>query len=310
VILGRSSEQLSNSRPMDEKPNGQEPLEESKPESVLLSAVRQLLSDNVSRAGGIIVLALVIIAIFANYIAPYNPYLQDLAGRLAPPSMSHLLGQDQLGRDVLSRILYGTRISLEVGLSVVAISLSTGTVVGAISGYYGGKSDQVIMRIADIFLAFPGLILAIGLMAVLGQGVANVIVSLSIVAWPGYARVIRSQALSLKELEYIEAARLMNVSNFRLVFKHIIPNSISPIIILGTIGIGFAILAEAGLSFLGLGVGPNIPSWGSIIADGRANFILDPYLMVFPGIFLALAVLGFNLIGDSLRDALDPSLRF
>jgi len=295
---------------MDEKPNGQEPLEESKPESVLLSAVRQLLSDNVSRAGGIIVLALVIIAIFANYIAPYNPYLQDLAGRLAPPSMSHLLGQDQLGRDVLSRILYGTRISLEVGLSVVAISLSTGTVVGAISGYYGGKSDQVIMRIADIFLAFPGLILAIGLMAVLGQGVANVIVSLSIVAWPGYARVIRSQALSLKELEYIEAARLMNVSNFRLVFKHIIPNSISPIIILGTIGIGFAILAEAGLSFLGLGVGPNIPSWGSIIADGRANFILDPYLMVFPGIFLALAVLGFNLIGDSLRDALDPSLRF
>ena len=295
---------------MDEKPNGQEPLEESKPESVLLSAVRQLLSDNVSRAGGIIVLALVIIAIFANYIAPYNPYLQDLAGRLAPPSMSHLLGQDQLGRDVLSRILYGTRISLEVGLSVVAISLSTGTVVGAISGYYGGKSDQVIMRIADIFLAFPGLILAIGLMAVLGQGVANVIVSLSIVAWPGYARVIRSQALSLKELEYIEAARLMNASNFRLVFKHIIPNSISPIIILGTIGIGFAILAEAGLSFLGLGVGPNIPSWGSIIADGRANFILDPYLMVFPGIFLALAVLGFNLIGDSLRDALDPSLRF
>jgi len=295
---------------MDEKPNGQEPLEESKPESVLLSTVRQLLSDNVSRAGGIIVLALVIIAIFANYIAPYNPYLQDLAGRLAPPSMSHLLGQDQLGRDVLCRILYGTRISLEVGLSVVAISLSTGTVVGAISGYYGGKSDQVIMRIADIFLAFPGLILAIGLMAVLGQGVANVIVSLSIVAWPGYARVIRSQALSLKELEYIEAARLMNASNFRLVFKHIIPNSISPIIILGTIGIGFAILAEAGLSFLGLGVGPNIPSWGSIIADGRANFILDPYLMVFPGIFLALAVLGFNLIGDGLRDALDPSLRF
>ena len=296
--------------PSEEKLSKQELLEESKPENILRSVIRQLLSDNVSRIGGIIILSLVVIAIFANYIAPYNPYYQDLAHRLTPPSMSHLLGQDQLGRDVLSRIIYGTRISLEVGITVMVISLSIGTIVGAIAGYYGGKIDQIIMRIADVFLAFPGLILAIGLMAVLGQGIVNVIVSLSIVAWPGYARVIRSQALSLKELEYVEAARLMNASSPRLIFRHIIPNSISPIIILGTIGIGFAILAEAGLSFLGLGVGPNIPSWGSIIADGRANFILDPYLMIFPGIFLALAVLGFNLIGDSLRDALDPSLRF
>ena len=192
----------------------------------------------------------------------------------------------------------------------MAISLLSGSIVGAVSGYFGGKVDLIIMRIADVFLSFPGLILAIGLMAVLGQGVSNVIISLSIVTWPAYARVIRSQALSLKELEFVEAARLSNASSFRIIFRHIIPNSISPIIILGTIGIGFAILAEAGLSFLGLGVGPNIPSWGSIIADGRANFILDPYLMIFPGIALALGVLGFNLIGDSLRDALDPSLRF
>lgn len=297
---------------VEEEPGDKEQKEErvEKPESIIRSIARQLLSDNVSRTGGVIVLAMVVIAVFANYISPYNPYLQDLANRLTPPSAVHLLGQDQLGRDVLSRIIYGTRISLEVGIAVVAISLTFGTIVGAVSGYYGGKIDQIIMRIADVFLAFPGLILAIGLMAVLGQGVVNVIVSLSIVAWPGYARVIRSQALALKELEYVEAARLMNASNLRLIFRHIVPNSISPIIILGTIGIGFAILAEAGLSFLGLGVGPNIPSWGSIIADGRANFILDPYLMIFPGIFLALAVLGFNLIGDSLRDALDPSMRF
>lgn len=294
----------------DEIRDKQELHEKSKPESIFRSVILHLLSDNISRAGGIIILSLAIIAIFANYIAPYNPYYQNLAERLTTPSMSHLLGQDQLGRDVLSRIIYGTRISLEVGIAVVAVSLTVGTIVGAISGYYGGKIDQAIMRISDIFLAFPGLILAIGLMAVLGQGIVNVIVSLSIVAWPGYARVIRSQALSLKELEYVEAAKLMNASNLRMIFKHIIPNSISPIIILGTLGIGFAILAEAGLSFLGLGVGPNIPSWGSIIADGRVNFILDPYLMIFPGIFLALAVLGFNLIGDSLRDALDPSLRF
>jgi ABC-type dipeptide/oligopeptide/nickel transport system permease subunit len=301
---------LSISGTTDEKPSKRELLEEIKPESTLRSVINHLLSDNISRAGGIIILAFVILAIFANYIAPYDPYLQDLANRLTPPSASHLLGQDQLGRDVFSRIIYGTRISLEVGTTVVAISLTVGTIVGAVSGFFGGKIDQTIMRIADVLLAFPGLILAIGLMAVLGQGIVNVIISLSIVAWPGYARVIRSQALSLKELEYVEAARLMNASNFRLIFKHIIPNSISPIIILGTIGIGFAILAEAGLSFLGLGVGPNIPSWGSIIADGRANFILDPYLMIFPGIFLAFAVLSFNLIGDSLRDALDPSLRF
>jgi ABC-type dipeptide/oligopeptide/nickel transport system permease subunit len=301
---------LSLSGPVDDKPSNRELLEEIKPETALQSIIRHLLSDNISRTGGIIILVFVILAIFANYLAPYDPYFQDLASRLTPPTASHLLGQDQLGRDVLSRIIYGTRISLEVGTTVVAISLTVGTIMGAVSGFFGGKTDQIIMRIADVLLAFPGLILAIGLMAVLGQGIFNVIVSLSIVTWPGYARVIRSQALSLKELEYVEAARLMNASNFRLIFKHIIPNSISPIIILGTIGIGFAILAEAGLSFLGLGVGPNIPSWGSIIADGRANFILDPYLMIFPGIFLALGVLSFNLIGDSLRDALDPSLRF
>jgi peptide/nickel transport system permease protein len=285
-------------------------LTEARSESILRSVARQLLSDNVSRAGFIIVLALIIIALVANYVAPYNPNHQNLAQLLKPPSLSHLMGTDQLGRDVLSRIIYGTRISLEVGIIVVTVSLFSGSIIGAVSGYFGGRADLVIMRIADVFLAFPGLILAIGLMAVLGQGVTNVIISLSIVTWPGYARVIRSQTLSLKELEYVEAAKLSNASSFRIIFRHIIPNAVSPIIILGTIGVGFAILAEAGLSFLGLGVGPNIPSWGSTIADGRANFILDPYLMIFPGIVLALAVLGFNLIGDSLRDALDPSLRF
>lgn len=301
---------MSIARPQSDQPGKQEILAEIKPQGALRSILRRLASDNLARLGGGIIIAFVFLAVFANYIAPYNPYALNLGEILAPPSSAHLLGTDQLGRDVLSRIIYGTRISLEVGIAVVAISLSVGTIVGAISGYYGGKVDLGVMRVADVFLAFPGLILAIGLMAVLGQGVGNVIISLSIVAWPGYARVIRSQVLSLKELEFVEAARLMNASSLRIIFKHIVPNAISPIIVLGTIGIGFAIVAEAGLSFLGLGVGPNIPSWGSIISDGRTYFILDPYLMIFPGIFLALAVFGFNQLGDSLRDALDPSLRF
>lgn len=290
--------------------NEEKLLESDDSESFIKSIIKHLFSNNSSRVGIGIIGFFVIMAVFASYVAPYNPYAINPNDILAPPSSSHLLGTDQLGRDVLSRIIYGSRISLEVGIVVVAISLSVGVLIGAVSGYFGGRVDIGVMRIADIFLAFPGIILAIGLMAVLGQSVINVIISLSIVTWPGYARVIRSQVLSVKELEFVEAARLTNASNLRIIFKHILPNSISPIIILGTIGIGFAMLAEAGLSFLGLGVGPNIPTWGSIIADGMTYFILDPYLMIFPGIFLALAVFGFNQIGDSLRDAFDPSLRF
>ncbi|MGI0069831.1 MAG: ABC transporter permease, partial [Nitrosopumilaceae archaeon] len=203
--------------PQAHKLDKQQVLEEIKPQSVLRSIIGRLASDNLARLGGGIILAFVIIAIFANYIAPYNPQAENLSEILARPSWAHLLGTDQLGRDVLSRIIYGTRISLEVGISVVAISLSVGTIVGAFSGYYGGKIDLGIMRVADVFLAFPGLILAIGLMAVLGQGVENVIISLSIVAWPGYARVIRSQVLSLKELEFVEAAKLMNASDIRII---------------------------------------------------------------------------------------------
>jgi peptide/nickel transport system permease protein len=260
-------------------------------------------------AGTSIVLAFVIIALAASIISPYDPNLQNLSERFKPPSLSHLMGTDQLGRDVFSRMIYGTRTSLAVGFSVVLISLPVGIIVGSVSGFVGGKLDLFLMRIADVFLAFPGLVLAIGLMAILGQGITNIVLSLSAVTWPTYARAIRSETLSLRERDYILASRLMNSSTARIVFRHVIPNTIAPIIVLGALGAGFAILGEAGLSFLGLGTSPNVPTWGSIIADGREYFIVDPYLMLFPGVILSLAVLGFNLMADGLRDILDPASR-
>lgn len=256
-----------------------------------------------------IVLAFVIIALVANIISPYDPNLQNLSERFQPPSLSHLMGTDQLGRDVLSRIIYGTRTSLAVGFSVVLISLPVGIVVGSFSGFVGGKLDLFLMRVADVFLAFPGLVLAIGLMAILGQGITNIVLSLSAVTWPTYARAIRSETLSLRERDYIVTSRLMNSSTARIVFRHVIPNTVAPIIVLGALGAGFAILGEAGLSFLGLGTSPSVPTWGSIIADGREYFVVDPYLMLFPGVILSIAVLGFNLMADGLRNILDPTSR-
>lgn len=259
--------------------------------------------------GLVIFILLIIVAILAPIIAPYDPNAQNIPNRLAQPSSSHLLGTDEFGRDIMSRIIWGTRISLIVGFSVVAISISIGIIVGAVSGYYGGRVDTFLMRITDVFLSFPGLILAIGIMVILGPSLTNLILTLGIISWPTATRVVRGQALSIRDADYIQASKAIGTSGIKIILEHIIPNTISPVIIVATLGMGFAILAEAGLSFLGLGVVPPTPSWGSMISEGRTYFLVSPNMMTFPGLAISITVLAFNVIGDGLRDALDPSLR-
>jgi peptide/nickel transport system permease protein len=268
-----------------------------------------LKEDKPAMFGLVLIIVLIAVALSADYISPYDPNAQDLSMRLQGVSWTHPFGLDEFGRDVLSRVIHGSRVSLEVGIVAVTISLIIGTLLGALSGYLGGWVDIVIMRFADIFLAFPGLILAIGITAVLGQSIINVMAALAIVNWPGYARVVRGQVLYIKGLDYVEASRAMGASKPSILFGHVLPNSLAPIIVLATIGMGWAILAEAGLSFLGLGVRPPTPSWGSIIASGREFMFRAPHIATIPGIVLAVSILAFNIFGDGLRDALDPRLR-
>jgi peptide/nickel transport system permease protein len=257
----------------------------------------------------IVIAVVVLMAILAPVIAPYNPLAQNISHRLQPPSSTHLLGTDQFGRDILSRLIWGSQVSLFVSVSVVFLALLIGMAAGAVSGYYGGWVDTVIMRITEIFLAFPGVLLAIGIMAALGVNVTNLILALTIVFWPSFARIVRGQALSLAQSEYVQASRVIGSSNLRIIREHILPNTLAPAIVVATLGIGFTLLSEAALDFLGLGVNPPAPSWGNMIADGRTFFITVPYLMLFPGLLISISVLAFNLIGDGLRDALDPRLR-
>jgi peptide/nickel transport system permease protein len=287
----------------------EQPQQKEPSQSLSRQVLRALRRDKVAMVGLAIIVIIVFVAIFAKYIAPYDPNLQQLSGNLKPPSWSHPFGQDELGRDILSRIIYGARVSLAVGASVVSVSVVIGIVLGAISGFYGGKADVVIMRFVDIFLSFPGIILAVGAVAIIGPGVQNVIVALIIINWPGYTRVMRGEVLRIKQNPFIIASKGMGASNAWILRKHIIPAAISPLVILGTIGFGWAVLAEAGLSFLGLGVQPPTPSWGGMVSEGISYVIQDPYIALYGGLAIAITVLSFNMLGDGLRDALDPSLR-
>ncbi len=251
----------------------------------------------------------VILAIVPQYIAPYDPLATNTAIRLQAPSLAHLFGTDEFGRDILSRVIFGTRISMEVGISVVLIDMILGLFLGAFAGYYSKITDTVIMRFADIMLAFPGLVLAILLMAAFGPGVPNIILSVSLVTWPVYARVIRGETLRLKRTVFVRASRAIGMNGRTVIMKHIIPNSIAPAVVVATLGIGYAVLAEAGISFLGLGVIPPTPSWGLMITEGLQYILFDPYIIFFPGLILSITVIAFNLFGDGLRDALDPSMR-
>jgi ABC-type dipeptide/oligopeptide/nickel transport system permease subunit len=254
-------------------------------------------------------LAIVCMALFADVISPYDPLVQNYLRIMEGPSVDHWLGTDSFGRDMLSRIIYGARIALIVGILAVLLALLVGVTLGLISGYYGGVIDTVIMRLMDGLFAFPILILAIALMAVMGFGVRNVIIAVAVVSIAPFARVTRGDVLAVREEPYIEAARLAGISNTAIIFRHVLPNVLAPIIVQGALRVSAAIITEAGLSFLGLGPPPPTPVWGSMIAEGRNFIMLAPHISTFPGIALMLAVVGLNLFGDGLRDTLDPKLR-
>jgi len=259
--------------------------------------------------GTILILIFILVAIFAPLIAPYPPNHQDLANILLPPSREHLFGTDALGRDVFSRIIFGTRIAIVVGVASLAISAILGVILGVAAGYYGGLIETIIMRIVDALMTFPFILLALTISALLGGGIQNVIIALGIGNLPTFARMMYSQTIAIKENEFIMAGRSLGCSNLRIIFKHILPNALSPIIVLITMNIGGTILAEAALSFLEIGIKPPTPAWGSLVYDGYAYLVTRPLLSIAPGIAIMIVVFGFNMLGDGLRDALDPRLR-
>ena len=256
-----------------------------------------------------IIAAFILLAMFGDLLAPYDPYMLNLPNRLQPPSFNHIFGTDELGRDVFSRVLSGAKYSIEIGIIVLAVSIPLGSLLGAIAGYFGGIYDEVIMRATDVFQAFPSLILAMAISAALGPSLQNVMVALIVVWWPPYTRLVRATALSIRDYAYVEAARSMGASNARIIFQHILPNSISPVIIRATLEMGAVIIWSAGLSFLGFGAQPPSPEWGRLITEGRLYIFQGWWITTFPGVAILLVVLGFNLLGDGLRDILDPKLR-
>jgi len=253
-------------------------------------------------AGACVVGLAVLAAVIGPWLVPYDPSAQELALRLEGPSRLHWLGLDELGRDILARVMSGARISLFVGLVVVSVSASIGAAMGALAGYYGGIIDEAISRVIDILLAFPGLLLAIALVAVLGPSLTNVVIALSLIGWVGYARVARAQVLQAREFEYVVSARAIGAATPRILIRHVLPAALPALTVQATLGMGGAILSEAALSFLGLGVQPPTPSWGAMLNYGRVHVLDAPHLTVFPGLAIALVVLGLNLLGDSLRD--------
>ena len=266
-------------------------------------------------AGAIVTLLLIFAAVSAPLIAPFDPYELNLTEQGLPirqqaPNGEFLFGTDALGRDVLSRIIYGARVSLMVGFMSVALGTGVGTAIGLASGYWGGKVDEVLQRIVDTFMAFPGIVLALAVIAVLGQSLMNIILVIAIVIAPGTSRVIRGAVLAIKENVYIDAARSIGASDLRIVIRHVLPNVFAPVIIIATVWVGNAIVIEAALSFLGLGTPPPTPTWGGMLAgEGQRNLENAPWLAIFPGLAISIVVLSFNMLGDALRDVLDPRLR-
>jgi len=275
-----------------------------------ISLPRAARHNPLAAIGVVLVVIFVILALFAPWIAPQDPAHIELPTRLSSPSTAHWFGTDELGRDILSRVIYGSRISMLVGSSVVAVSLALGLSIGSIAGYYGGRLDRFInIVVMNAFLSFPGILLAIAFVAFLGPGLWNLILALSLGGWVGYARLVRAQVLATREREFVEAARALGASDWRVVTRHILPNMIQPVIVQAAIGMAGAVLAEATMSFLGLGVPPPVPSWGSMLNDGRAHLFDAPHIVLFPAAAVMLAVLAFNFIGDGLRDYLDPRAR-
>lgn len=270
----------------------------------------RFLQNKLAVAGGIFTLLLILMAVFAPVVAPYNPGEQDYAKFLQSPNAENLLGTDELGRDIFSRIIYGARVSIQAGIISVGIALLIGIPIGLFSGYYRGVLDEfVVMRFTDALLSFPPLVLALSLAAVLGAGLQNAMIAIGIIFTPNFIRLVRGEVLSQREREYVTAAKASGISDFKIIFKHILPNCMPPILVQATLSIAAAIISEASLSYLGLGTQPPTPSWGAMLSMGQGYLGDAPWISLFPGLFIFLTVLSINLFGDGLRDALDPKLK-
>ncbi len=259
--------------------------------------------------GGSIVLILVLVAIFAPYVATDDPTAIDIKNALLGPSAGHILGTDQLGRDIFSRIVYGSRVSLSIGLIAVGLAAVIGVILGSLAGYFGGRTDSIIMRFVDIMLCFPSFFLILAVIAIIGPSIYNIMIIIGLTSWMGMARLIRAEILSLKEREFVLAAKVLGVGHWKIIVRHLIPNGIGPVLVSFVLGVAGAVLVEAGLSFLGLGVQPPMPSWGNILMEGKAALGVAWWLILFPGLAILVTVLGFNLLGEGLRDMLNPRLR-
>lgn len=269
--------------------------------------LKKLLANKLAIVGFVIMSIIVIMAIFAPMIAPYDPNEIDVANSMMPPGYDgHIFGTDSYGRDLFSRILYGSRVSLIVGVTAILVGCLIGVLLGLIAGYFGGTLDSIIMRIMDAMFAFPFILLAITLMMVFGSGLFNTILAIAIGNIPGFARITRGQVLAIKEEDYIEVTESLGAKKFRIIFSHILPNAVTPIIVYGTMSVAGAIISEAALSYLGLGIAPPTASWGSILQEGKDYLVLAPHISIFPGLAIVLSVLGINLFGDALRDVSDP----
>lgn len=274
-----------------------------------LDLMRKALRHGSVLFGGSIVLALALMAAFGSAIAPYDPMAMDFTARFAPPSWAHLFGTDDFGRDIFSRVLYGASISFRVAIIAVGISGVAGVTLGLMAGYLGGWIDELIMRVMDILFAFPAVLLAITVMAILGRGVENAMIAIAIVYAPIFARVTRGAVISVRDREFVTAARALGQSQAMIMLRHVLPNALGPIIVQTSLSLAFAILAEAALSFVGLGTQPPEPSWGRMLSEGRGFLHLAPWMGIFPGLAIMISVLGFNTLGDGLRDVLDPRFR-
>ena len=277
--------------------------------SLTLDALRRLRKNRLAMVGAFLIASFVFMALFASVISPYDPIAQDWKSVKQAPSLSHPFGTDELGRDLLSRVIHGARISITIGLISVSIGLIVGSSIGLIAGFFGGAWDNVLMRFMDIMLAIPYVLLAIAIVAILGPGLWNTMIAIGIVTIPQFARVVRSSVLEIKATDYVEAARAIGAGNVRIMLRHVLVNSLSPLIVQSTMTIASAILNAAALGFLGLGAQPPVPEWGVMLSDGRLLLLVAPWIVTFPGIAIMLSVLGFNMLGDGLRDALDPRMQ-
>lgn len=284
----------------------EKPQEMNQPQPGWLLIFRRLLRNRLARIGLLILVLLLVTAFAGPYLAPYDPNAIDMLDRLSAPSLSHLMGTDEFGRDAFSRIIYGAQVSLKVGLIAVGISMISGSLLGILSGYYGGLVDEIIMRIMDILFAFPAILLAIAILAILGEGVENAMIAIGIVYTPIFARITRGSVLTVRETTYVEASRALGASDWWIILSHLLPNVSAPIIVEASLSLAFAILNEAALSFLGLGTQIPDPSWGRMLKESRGFIQSAPWLGVFPGLAIMLTVMGFNFVGDGLRNALDP----